>query len=375
MNKEILMEDEEKLFWADARAAAQSIKHAAEERELKAGRATVPGLGGYSTQALNLSDSDKRFLNYVRHGVQVLTPDERKALVEDSTGQYLVSPAIEAEVERRLQEEVTIRQLAAKRTLNKDRIQIRSIGEATVSWGRLETGSNIPESDLTPGTPRTGYVADLYGLTKIGEDELEDSDVNLINILSDSFARAIAEKENEGFIRGAGWDSGQEPDGILLDTTLIANAKTTAAKSAIIVEDCLDMVYSCPPAYRKRGSFVVHSSTELALRKLRAGGSTTTDGPFLWQPSVQEGKPNTFLGYGIYTDDQMGEIGGDGTALAIFGDFSMGYQILDRSGIGIQRLSELYAEAGLVGFKIHQRVGGYVKNPSNKALVLLIEHS
>jgi len=44
-------------------------------------------------------------------------------------------------------------------------------------------------------------------------------------------------------------------------------------------------------------------------------------------------------------------------------------------GITIQRLSELYAEAGLVGFKVHARVGGYPIRPSNKALVLLKEHA
>jgi len=31
---------------------------------------------------------------------------------------------------------------------------------------------------------------------------------------------------------------------------------------------------------------------------------------------------------------------------------SSGYRILDRKGITVQRLSELYAEAGLVGFKV-----------------------
>lgn len=60
------------------------------------------------------------------------------------------------------------------------------------------------------------------------------------------------------------------------------------------------------------GSFVVHSFTELALGKLRAGGSTTTDGPFLWQPSLVDGRPATFLGYPIYANGQMGTLEGTG---------------------------------------------------------------
>jgi len=164
-------------------------------------------------------------------------------------------------------------------------------------------------------------------------------------------------------------------DGICVDTTLLGNAVTTAAIGAVTVEDFLDMIYACPAKHRKYGSFVMHSFTELAIRKLRDGGSTTSDGPFLWQPSIIDGRPATFLGYPIYADDQMGTLDGTGEVIGIFGDFQRGYRILDGKGFSVQRLSELYAEAGLVGFKVHARVGGYPIRPSNKALVLLTEHA
>ena len=155
----------------------------------------------------------------------------------------------------------------------------------------------------------------------------------------------------------------------------MANTVTTAGAGAATVEDFLDMVYACPAKHRKYGSFVVHSFPELALRKLRAGGSTTSDGPFLWQPSMIEGRPATFLGYPIYADDQMGTLPGTGEVIGIFGDFQRGYRILDGKVFSIQRLSDLYAEAGLVGFKVHARVSGYPIRPSNKVLVLLTEHA
>ena len=80
--------------------------------EVKAQRATVPGLGGHSNRMHEMNDADKRFLDYVRTG-------EKKSLVLDATGQYLVSPAVEVEIGRRLAEEVTIRKLASKRHLIK----------------------------------------------------------------------------------------------------------------------------------------------------------------------------------------------------------------------------------------------------------------
>ena len=368
---------EEKLdeFLSEANATLARIKARQNERELKEAReGLIKPFANYHTKenSLALIDTDRKFLSYVRGQS---SPSEMKALVEDETGQYLVSPTIEREIERSIAEEVTIRGLASQRTIDKDRVQIRDISEASVAWGRLETDSEIPESELMPGMPRFKYACDLYGLVKIGEDELADSDFDLASILGDSFARAIAEKENEAFLVGTGWDTGQQPDGITLDTTLLANAVTTAAAGAITVEDMLDLIYACPKKYRKNGQFIVNSATELALRKLRAGGSTTTDGPFLWQPSVYLGAPNTFLGRPIYADDSMETLAGAEQVITIFGDFKAGYRIIDRKGFGIQRLSELYAEAGLVGFKVHARVGGYLIRPANKSLVLLKEHA
>jgi len=70
---------------------------------------------------------------------------------------------------------------------------------------------------------------------------------------------------------------------------------------------------ACPSKFRKGASFLVHSLTELELRKLRwKEASGTYEGGFLWQPSVILGKPNTFLGYPIHTQDDMGH---DVTAL------------------------------------------------------------
>jgi predicted phage gp36 major capsid-like protein len=36
----------------------------------------------------------------------------------------------------------------------------------------------------------------------------------------------------------------------------------------------------------------------------------------------------------------------------------------------VQRLTELYAEAGLIGFRVHKRVGGYLMNFLDISLVV-----
>ncbi|MBA7580226.1 hypothetical protein ES708_22117 [subsurface metagenome] len=347
----------------------------AEYDETKRQRATLPGAGlvpgqvGYyptkrEPRSLNLTDHDRAFLAYVRSG------KESKALVENEAGQRLVSPVITVEIERKVEELVTIRRLASKRSLEKDRIQIRAMDEATMSWGKLETGTDIPEKDLTPSIPVFKYCEDLYGLSKIGEDELMDSDIGLANYLADSFGRAIAQTENLAFIAGLGHES-QQPDGLIADITLKAATKYALAATTVIINDFLQLIYAVPAAYRKGSTFIVNSLTELELRKLRwKTGTDSYEGGYLWQPSVQAGVPPTFLGFAIECDDNMPTIEAD-AIVAIFGNFARGYKVLDRKGMTIQRLTELYSEAGLVGFKCHARVGGYLIKPSNAALVLL----
>ena len=363
---------------AETKATTDKLNSRLDELEVKIQRQSLvkPGTGEGDKTPETKAHKDA-FYKFVRHGATTLTPEESKALVQDTTGQYLIEPEMDAEIVRSLPKITVVRPLATVRTIGKDHIKMKSISEVSVGWGKLETGTEITESTLTPGAPTYQYVEDLYGLTKIGEDELMDSDFNLEAILADSFSRALAEEEDKQFILGDGHNS-NEPDGITVNTTLVAATKTTAAAGAITVEDMLQLVYECPAQYRRNGSFIVNSATELALRKLRAGSggaAAETLGPFLWQPSVQEGVPNRFLGYPIYNQDDIKTLADTAQVIAIFGDIRSGYRIIDRMGMTLQRLTELYAEAGLVGFKIHRRVTGGVMRASQKPIVLLTEHA
>jgi HK97 family phage major capsid protein len=332
----------------------------------------APG-GGRKDKNIYLADEDRAFLKYIRKGVAGLTSDESRALVEDSTGDFLVSPAIDDELHRTVEKLVVIRQLASIRTTDKDRILVRSIDEPTVSWGKLETGAEIDESTPTPSEV-TKYVEDLNGLVKIGKDELEDSDYDLVTYLANAFGRAIAEKENLGFLKGAGHGS-NEPDGITLDATLVAATKTTAAAGVVTIDDFLQCIYEVPPKYRQGSAWLFNSTLELAIRKLRAEVADGFYGNYLWQPSLIAGSPPTFLGYPVYSQDDMDDLTDTAGVIACFGNFQFGYRIVDRKEVTIQRLVELYAESGLVGFLVHARTTGYLLRPSNKALVLLTEHS
>lgn len=324
------------------------------EEEIGKGRMTeaesVPNDGEKETR-------NKSFYNWIRHGAAGITSVESRSLVEDTTGLYLVPEDLETEILRAIPELVVMRSLATVRGTIRDKIRIRSLTELSVGWGKLETGSDITESTPVPSRDWI-YVEDLYGLTKVGEDELMDTDANLQAILADSFSRAIAEAEDTAFAIGTGHGNLQ-PDGVAVDANISKINLDTA--DVISVEDLIELVYNVPAKYRKAGAFLMHSKCEMAIRSLRAEVAEGYYGDFLWQPSVQEGRPNRLLGYPVYNQDDL-NYPADATAanVVLFGNFKAGYRVLDRAGITLQRLDELYAEAGLVGFKVHFRVGGGV---------------
>lgn len=322
--------------------------------------------GGEQRQAQQKRDA---FFRFVRGGT--LAPEQR-ALVENAQGEILVPEDLEAEIIRKVPKLSVIRGLAGGRPTSSNRVRRRSLDEVKVGWGKLETN----EQDLTdsmPGTPdqEFTYIEDLYGLAKIGEDELDDTDVNLEAFVTDSFAQAAAEAEDTAFTVGTG-HTAHQPVGIFSTAGGVTSRVSSAtdysgttgqnAKNQIL-DDLKGLIYDVPAQFRQNGAFVTSSLTELFLSVLK-----DANGQYLWQASVQAGRPNTFLGYALYNQEDIAGIAAD-KAIAAFGDLQAGYRVYDRAGITIKRLEELYAEDGLVGFKFRKRVGGDVVRP--QALKLL----
>jgi len=309
------------------------------------------------TGSLDLNETARAYFNL-----------ERKALVEDVTGQILVPEELEAEILRALPQINVIRPLCSSRTITRDRVRLRGVSETQVGWGKLELGGAPVETTLVP-IETWQYVEDLEGLTKLGKDELSDSDVSLEPIVADSFARAMANAEEDAFVNGTGHAT-QQPAGFLPAAAGVPTHPLAGA-NAIVMNDILDLIYTVPAQYRRNGTFVMNSQIELALRQLL----DVPTGRYLWEPSLQVGKPNLLMGYGVVACDSMPTftLPAPGTTMRVvaFGDFRAAYRIIDRVGMTIQRLTEIYATAGLVGFLASRRVGGSVIR--NNAIAILVE--
>ena len=314
-----------------------------------------PGAGDTKAEEEEKAAFEKKaFFNFLRKESKAeMDPEERKALVEDTTGRILVPEDLEAEIYRELPKISVIRPLATIRQTTRDRIRKRSLTEVAVGWGKLELAGEAVESDMTP-SEEFHYVEDLEGIAKIGKDELADTDVQLEALVVDSFGRAQAEAEDTAFIEGSG-HSNQQPEGITNGSTV--TRVETASIDAIVVNDMLKVRQAVPAQYRKNSVFIMHSSTELALMYLQA----STTGAYYWQPQVALDHPATFAGKKVYTQDDLPEVAdATGCDLVICGDIKAGYRIVDRTQMYVQRLIELYAGAGLIGILVSKRVTGAV---------------
>jgi HK97 family phage major capsid protein len=264
----------------------------------------------------------------------------------DSEGGYLVPDEFERTLIESLQEENIFRQLAKVITTSSGDRKIPVVAtKGTASW--VDEEGQIPESDDAFSQVSIGAYK-LATMIKVSEELLNDSVFNLESYIAKEFGRRIGAKEEEAFFTG---DGVGKPTGIFNATGGAEIGVTAASATAITADELLDLFYSLKSPYRKNAVFVMNDATIKAIRKLKDG-----NGQYLWQPSIAAGQPDTILNRPVKTSAYVPTIGTGAKTIA-FGDFNY-YWVADRQGRSFQRLNELYAATGQVGFKGSQRVDG-----------------
>lgn len=264
----------------------------------------------------------------------------------DSEGGYLAPDEFETTLIEALEEQNIFRQLASVITTSSGDRKIPVIAsKGTASW--VDEEGIIPESDDAFGQVSIGAYK-LATMIKVSEELLNDSVFDLQKYIAREFARRIGNKEEEAFFIG---DGTGKPTGIFNATGGAEVGVTAASATAITLDEVMDLFYSLKSPYRKKAIFTMNDATVKAIRKLKDG-----NGQYIWQPSITAGQPDTILNRPVKTSSYVPTLGGGAKSIA-FGDFSY-YWIADRQGRSFQRLNELYAANGQVGFKATQRVDG-----------------
>lgn len=330
--------------------AIEREERAAEmERELNAATNTPltsrPDKAVTGKQGRASDEYKNAFWRMVRNRGGHLLVQNALQIGEDSEGGYLCPDEYERTLVKALEEENRLRSLCTIiRTESGDRKIPIVASHGTASW--VDEEGVIPESDDVFGQISLG-AHKLATMIKVSDELLQDSVFDIESYIAAEFARRIGAAEEDAFING---DGSGKPYG-LLHATNGAGIGITTAGATFTSDEILDLIHSVKAGYRKNAKFLLNDSSIKALRKLKDG-----NGQYMWQPGLKEGQPDRLLSHELITSAYMPEIGA-GAKPILFGDFKS-YWIADRQGRTFQRLNELYAATGQVGFRATQRVDG-----------------
>lgn len=305
--------------------------------------------------------------------VDLLDATEKASLVEDATGEVIVPHDIAGPIFKTLPRLGIFRGSGPTvRPTSSDKVDLRSMTQATAGWGKIEvTGSAIVDANVVPNTPvDVVEVHDLMAMSKLGVDELADTDTNLVTLIQDIVGQQMAMQEDDAFAAGNGVS---KPWGLAARATSAANqitqAVTAAASGAPTGDNLKSLQYRVPTRFRPNGAYYASLDAAEAIALLKDSTSN-----YLWQPAIRAGEPDTLFGKRFFTLEGLPSMGASAAAVdpsVIFGDPLLGYLLADRQRITVQRLDERFAELGLVAFIFKLRVGGDIMRPAAFAKYLL----
>ena len=301
-----------------------------------------------------LSPQMKNFIHWARTG-EVM---DKKVLARgtDGTGGYLVPEEFRSEVIRKMADDTVMRKSGATTfSINGDSIDIPVLdAEGSGQW--IGENTAYPESD--PGFGNVRLTPHKYArMVRTSYELLEDSAINVADLLSSIFARDFSSAEDTAFIDGNGVD---RPLG--LNQATITQVAPVAGQN--IVQSLRRLVYALPKKYRNGAKFYMPGALveQLAI-------AIDENGRPLWQESTQEGEPARLLGYQIYETDAIPtyDLDGAGAGTALGSDVIFGnpqyYYICDKQGMRLMRSDDRYFELGQVAFRSDMRVDGKVALP------------
>lgn len=281
-----------------------------------------------------------------RGGAAVIDPAVRNALQvgTDSEGGYVVPQEFEKTLLEALQDINEVRQWCSViSTASQHHIPVES-SLGTAAWTAEEAAYTESDAAFSRVT-LNAYKATT--IIKVSEELLKDSMFDMQGYLARNFGKRFGILEEAAFVNG---DGSAKPTGIVPG----ASAGVTAASAtAITANELIDLYHALGRPYRKSAVWLMNDATAKLIRKLVDGNSQ-----YLWQPGLQAGQPDTLFGRPVIVSSSMPTAAVNAKTV-VFGDLSY-YTVADRQGVAVQRLNELYAANGQVGFRAFKRTDGKV---------------
>ena len=233
----------------------------------------------------------------------------------------------------------------------------------------------VGETDARPAT-NTSVLADikptmgeLYANPQATQQMLDDVFFNAEQWLAEEVALEFARAEGAAFITG---DGTNKPTGFLAGATAatadssrafgtiehIATGTSGAWKtlSATVnpADDLFTVVSKMKAAYRAGSSWVTNKALLFEIMAFK-----DDQGRYVFNPTTAPGVADTILGYPVVEAEDIAAKGANSLSLA-FGNFKLGYLIVDRIGTRVVR--DPFSNKPYIGFYTTKRVGGALIN-------------
>lgn len=359
-----LEESFDTILQADKIAGLEARIEALDETmKMQAERAARPPLEG--TKGSAVDPARAAFTErYLRRGIEAGVELKSFSGATGTAGGYAVPREIDQMIEAMLKAISPIRSIANVVRTGSAGYRKLVTTSGTVSGWASETGARTETA-----TPAFQEIAppsgELYANPAASQAMLDDAQFDVEAWLADEIAREFARAEGAAFVSG---DGTNKPKGFLSYTTTneadsvrafgtlqyIAAGAAGAFAASNPQDKLIDLVQALKAPYRQGAAFVMNSSTLAKIRKFK-----TSDGAFLWQPSMAASLPATLLGYPVVEAEDMPDIAADTLSIA-FGNFAHGYVIAERSETSILR--DPFTNKPFVNFYAVKRIGGAVAN-------------
>jgi len=227
----------------------------------------------------------------------------------------------------------------------------------TYSTGTVNSeAATLGESDpafsafITLGAFKYGF------LTQVSRELLEDSGVNVLDLLAMNCGNALGFAVNTALTTGTGTN---EPTGVI---TAAGSGVTggTGVSGAFTYANLVSLYYSLDPAARALPGtgFMAKGSSIAAMRTLQDG-----NGSFVFQPSMSDATPDRVLGVPLYENPAMAAAATSAKSV-IAGHFPS-YYVRTVGGIRLDRSDDFAFSSDLVTFRCTFRVDGNLPQSSH----------
>lgn len=292
--------------------------------------------------------AERRFRSWLRGGQVSLRQEEARALQADldASGGYLVLPMQFADrLIQAVDNAVFIRQWSTVYSVpNAESLGAPSLDTdpADPTWvSELSIGSE--DSSMAFGR-RELKPHPLAQFIKVSRKLLRQApDVEALVLRRLAYKLSVV-MEN-AFLNGTGVN---QPLGVFtasaqgISTGRDVSTGNTATEMRF--DGLIEAKYTLKAQYWPMARWIFHRSGIKQIAKLKDG-----EGQYLWQPTTQQGQPDRILGLPVWASEYAPSTFTASQYVGILGDFS-NYWIADALNMDMQRLDELYAATGQVGF-------------------------